>query len=66
LQIPKDEMNESKVYGGAATKTGRESSATAHMTKVGFNGMNNLSTVNILAGITPNDSILIQNTLRHQ
>ncbi len=63
--MPKEDINESKVHGGAATKTGRESSVTAHMTKVGgFTGANNISTLNILGGITPNESMLIQNTLR--
>jgi hypothetical protein len=63
--MPKDDLNESKIPGGA-TKTGRESSATAHMTKAGgFTGVNNISTVNILGGVTPNDSILIQNTIRN-
>ena len=60
LPMPKDDLNESKVNVGAATKTGRESSQTAHMTKVGgFNGVNNLSTMNILGGVTPNESVFI-------
>lgn len=67
LPVPKEDLNESKVnHAGTGTKTGRESSATAHITRVGgFNGINNFSTVNILGGVTPNESVFIHNTLRN-
>lgn len=43
-------------------KTGRESNATAAKL-LGLN--NNFSTMNILGGVTPNESILMTTTLRN-
>ena len=54
--------------GNAASKTGggRESSVVGYLKQpAGLSGLNNISTTNILGGITPNDSMMMTNTLRN-